>query len=172
MKCRHCDRRLPTSARAHYIHCMVPFHQRFNHRVGQFHGLPPNERRLLINAALAVATIRIGLWVVPFRVLMRAHKRFSHPRKVSAERIAAVQRVVWAVRVASRYFPGATCLTQALAARALLSRRGVVSVLRIGVARADNGQLQAHAWVEHDGEIAIGGVESGDRFTSLPSFDG
>jgi transglutaminase superfamily protein len=69
-----------------------------------------------------------------------------------------VQDVVWAVRRVSRAVPGATCLTQALAAQVLLSRRGYASRLRIGVAHAPGDGLRAHAWLESDGLIVLGGA--------------
>jgi hypothetical protein len=69
----------------------------------------------------------------------------------------SAQDVTWAVRRVSRAVPGATCLTQALAAQVLLSRRGYASRLRIGVARAADNGLRAHAWLESDGVVVFGG---------------
>ena len=67
---------------------------------------------------------------------------------------------------ASRRVPKATCLTQAIALRTLLARDGKESELRIGVAKAEDGRLEAHAWLESDGRIVIGGRES-SRFAVL-----
>lgn len=76
------------------------------------------------------------------------------------------QDVAWAVHRVSRAVPGATCLTQALAAQLLLSRRGYPSRLRIGVAHAPGDGLRAHAWLESDGLVVLGG--SGfEAFTPL-----
>ena len=67
----------------------------------------------------------------------------AHPE--SANRIARL------VAVAAHHGPyRATCLRQSLVLWWLLSRRGIAVELRIGV-RKDGGELQAHAWVEHDG---------------------
>jgi hypothetical protein len=53
-----------------------------------------------------------------------------------------------------------------LAAQFLLSRRGYASRLRIGVARGPNDGLRAHAWLESDGMVVLGG--SGfEAFTPL-----
>ena len=82
-----------------------------------------------------------------------------------------MDRLVWAVRVASHYVPDATCLTQALATQVLLNRHGCQTNLRIGVARNETGQFQAHAWVEKDGMVVIGGPASHlQRYTPLPAF--
>jgi hypothetical protein len=65
-----------------------------------------------------------------------------------------------------RLFPDRPCLTQALAARYLLSRGGVPSVLQIGVAR-HGSDLQAHAWLEREGGVIIGGEQSPARYQRL-----
>ena len=45
--------------------------------------------------------------------------------------------------------------------------------LRIGVVKGAGGQFQAHAWVESDGVVVIGGSEpEPERYTPLPALDG
>jgi hypothetical protein len=83
---------------------------------------------------------------------------------------ACMRQVVWAVTVASRYVPAATCLTQALATQILLSRRGHPTSLRIGVGRSEAGEFQAHAWVECQGRVVIGGIKALSRYTPLLSL--
>ena len=51
---------------------------------------------------------------------------------------------------------GATCLTQALSGQVLLARRRVPSHLHIGVAKSSTKKLNAHAWLECDGQIVLG----------------
>lgn len=61
-----------------------------------------------------------------------------------------------------------SCLRQALLLQWLLRRRGIETALRIGVQRDDGGHaLSAHAWVERDGVILIGGEQSIDRFQPI-----
>ena len=73
----------------------------------------------------------------------------------------------WAVKAASRRMPfTATCLVQALALRMLLSRQGYDPHLRLGVAKDGDDRLEAHAWLEMDGQVLIGG-EAGGRFVPL-----
>jgi len=74
-----------------------------------------------------------------------------------------------AVMTASRYIPHATCLVQAIAMQALLAHNGYSSQLHIGVAKANRGQLQAHAWVEYDGRVVLGAT-SAQRYTPLLSL--
>lgn len=68
-------------------------------------------------------------------------------------------RIAWAVTRASRAVPGAACLTQALAAQVLLERHGFPARVQVGVRRSDGAQLLAHAWVESDGRILLGGTD-------------
>ena len=111
---------------------------------------------------------RLGLWLLPFKTL-----RQLLARKTQASNQAPIDRVAWAVTVAGRYVPAATCLTQALATQVLLSQHGYEACLRIGVVRGEDGQLQAHAWVESDGVVVIGGPESAlERYVTLSALDG
>jgi hypothetical protein len=128
--------------------------------------LPPGERRLLAEAALLVGAARLGLWLLPFRLLPGLLGRLARLCARRASRHIAAHRIAWAVSVVSSYVPGATCLTQALAAHALLAERALAGQLRIGVAKGAGGQLEAHAWVESEGRVVIGGAISG-RYTPL-----
>jgi hypothetical protein len=120
---------------------------------------------LLVNAFSHLAIIRAALWVLPFRIV---HRRVS----ARASRVASVdkhpiERVVWSIDVAARRIPRATCLTQAFAAALLLAANGHEPVLRVGVAKNDDGSLRAHAWVESDGRTVLGDPHS-EAFVALP----
>jgi len=52
-------------------------------------------------------------------------------------------------------------LRKALVLYALLVRRGIDAQLLIGVAKATNGQLDAHAWLECRGKILLGEPATG-----------
>lgn len=82
----------------------------------------------------------------------------------------SISSIAWAITVASRYIPRATCLVQGLATQVLLAREGIPSDLCIGVAREDPSLFEAHAWVETGGRIVIGGYRQ-DRYTRLTSFE-
>jgi hypothetical protein len=74
------------------------------------------------------------------------------------------------VQAAGRFVPAATCLAQALAAQVLLGRDGYESTLRIGVARGERRNFQAHAWLECQGMVVVGAVDTLPHFTPLPPF--
>ena len=138
----------------------------------KFLRLPSTDRSLLIKSVLLVGTVRLGLRLLPFQTVRRLITQLAtHALSSQKQEEAPINRLVWAVKVASRYVPDATCLTQALATQVLLSRQGCQTNLRIGVARSAAGQFQAHAWVEKDGVVVIGGPASLlQRYTPLPAF--
>lgn len=143
-------------------------------RVDKFLRLSPTDRHLLVKALLVVWAIRVGLWLLPFRVVRRLLARLMHGSTgAPASDGTLVNRIVWAVNVASRYVPMATCLTQALVSEMLLRRYGYPASMHIGVARSEGGQFQAHAWVESNGSVVIGGSEAAlKRYTLLMTSDG
>ncbi|MBA3474634.1 MAG: lasso peptide biosynthesis B2 protein [Rubrobacter sp.] len=133
--------------------------------------LTSSDRRLLVSTALLLGTIRLGLRLFPFRTLRRVVARLAQaPAGSHRTNRSSVDRLVWAVGVASQYVPRATCLTQALATQVLLGRHGHPSRLRVGVARGEEGRLEAHAWVENRGKVIVGGGEL-SRYTLLPDME-
>ncbi len=131
------------------------------------------DRHLLVSAALLLGAIRLGLWLLPFQTLRRLLARItSVSTELQASDQAFVGKVVWAVEGASRYMPGGVkCLARALATQVLLGRSGHPTQLCIGVAKDKQGNLEAHAWVESQGRIIIGGLRDMTRFTPLPSLE-
>jgi len=140
-------------------------------RLGKFVRLPSADRRLLVTAALMQAAIRLGLAVLPYRKLRGLVDRLA---RTSARRqpapTASPERIAWAVTQASRSVPGAACLTQALAAQLLLERRGHPARVRVGIGRSEDARLLAHAWVENEGRIVLGGPDV-LRYTPLSALD-
>jgi hypothetical protein len=142
-------------------------------RIRTFVQLPSAQRYFIGKSVLLVGGIRIGLWLLPFRTLRHLVVRVApeSPERQEVDQ-AFLDRVVWAVTVASRCVPKATCLARALAAQVLLARRGHLVHLRIGVARSETCEFEAHAWVECQGRVVIGGTEAPWRFTPLPPLEG
>jgi hypothetical protein len=132
----------------------------------QFAHLPRADKLLLARAFSLVTAIRLGLWLLQFRVL----RRLALPRGRSLNRVPWMDRLIWAVRVVSRYIPRATCLTQALAAQALLARSGYESKLVLGFAKDQECPFDAHAWLECGDQIVIGGPTV-DRYIPIAAWD-
>jgi hypothetical protein len=131
--------------------------------------VPTRDKKLLIGAALLVAVIRLGFWLLPFR-MMNKGVLFSRDHLYRSPRGTACtpERVAWAIKIASKYVPVATCLIQAVAAHVLLALQGHRSRIWIGIAKSGS-TLESHAWVECQGKTVIG--ESLDYFTPLLCID-
>jgi hypothetical protein len=138
----------------------------------KFLQLPFGHQKLLYQAMVVVGLIRVGLWIMPFRMVTRILSvltRRDVPDSLG-ETIASRDpdyKVAWRIKMVSRWIPGATCLTQALATQLLLRRRGQVSDLRIGVAKGESGKLEAHAWVELNGRVIIGKLPDLYRYINI-----
>lgn len=122
-------------------------------RLRRFLHLPPNERRLVLAALCCVAGARLAVSLLTFPALCRLLDH-QHPRRSPAH---APERIAWAVAAAARFIPRSTCLTQAVAAHWLLRRGGSPAVLCLGVLRDPGAGFHAHAWVESEGRVLIGG---------------
>jgi len=130
-------------------------------RLRKFLSLPSSERLLLIKSALMLMAIKVGLKLLPFRHLNSLLARTSHtPRHSRKNGSFKPDQLVRSVDIASRYIPGAgNCLVQALSAQALLARHGHPATVRIGVTHDEENQFKAHAWLESEGKVVIGGPD-------------
>lgn len=131
--------------------------------------LDERERRLLLEALAALARARLTLWLRPFSATWR-DLTGPTPRPMSVADADPVDPalVTLAVRRASRVIPASTCLPQALATYSMLTRRGILAEVRIGVAKDGRRGFEAHAWVELDGAVLIGQLRDLHRFEPLP----
>ncbi len=125
--------------------------------VRRWFALPPQERKLLTEAALLVCGARLAVWLLPFRLLLRPVAFFlAHPPhsldRTPTEMARQIARV-------SRYLPFSTCLVQALAGQWMLARSQYRSELCIGVG-LPGGRFRAHAWLMHEGRVLLGEAES------------
>ena len=115
-------------------------------RLGKFFRLTASDRRLLIGAALLLGGIRLGLWLLPFQILRRLQTSMAQrPARWRHAGQPASERIAWAVAVASRHVPKATCLTRAMAVQVLLVWEGYPARLCIGVARSEERRLIARS---------------------------
>lgn len=119
-----------------------------------------------------MAFVWTGLRLLRFPTLRRLLDHYATPRTpvhAGEHPSRTIGKVRWAITAVAARVPSATCLVQALAADAILRRRGLTPELRIGVRARANGAIpvEAHAWVECDGSVAIGAIENLSDFTLL-----
>ncbi|QSJ19249.1 lasso peptide biosynthesis B2 protein [Nostoc sp. UHCC 0702] len=142
-------------------------------RLRKFLNFTASDRYLLLSAAFILGAVRLGLWLLSFQtlqqVLARLTQATSKPQTLDE---SSIDKIVWAVNVASYYMPGhVKCLARALTTQTLLNQYGYSPELRIGVAKGDKGKFEAHAWVEHQEKVVIGNLTDLARFTPMPSFE-
>jgi hypothetical protein len=126
------------------------------------------ERRMLALALPLVIAVRLLLWILPSPIIVRWVRRVAGGTAGTRMPSAPIVTVIWAIDAVSRRVPGASCLTQAVAAQLLLHRQGYDSKLCLGVA-GTNARFTAHAWVERRGRVLIGG-EGATGLTRLPDI--
>jgi hypothetical protein len=138
----------------------------------------PRERAAVARAALLIWTIQAGLAVLPFRRVLRAVDRFARPPATPPGPNADSSQfdrdlAVWSVEAAGRRLLSRNpCLPKALAVLVLFRRHGMEAELRLGVAREGDAPVRAHAWIESEGEVVIGGDVPLDEYTPLPVLPG
>ncbi len=126
--------------------------------------LPWQRRWLLAEAFVLLLAARSALRLLPTRWIFRWLERPLHN---PVEDHGAAEQARWAVISAARYSPiSFVCFPQALAAHAMLRRRGVASVMHYGVRRSADRQLRAHTWLEVEGRMLLGG-ESAPLFAAV-----
>ena len=135
-------------------------------RLRKYAWLPASERKLLHEAVFWLGVSRAAILVLPFRRIAshlgRHMAETPHSTISDAEQAATIRVVSRIIEVAARNLPWeCKCLAQALAARAMLHRRGIPSTLYLGVGKDEQAQLIAHAWLRCGDEILTGneGVE-------------
>jgi hypothetical protein len=131
---------------------------------------PRARRRLLWQAVILAGATRALLRLLPLARL-RPTLAFLAERIVPARCHAEEDEIVRALAAVNRRL-GGTCLANALAAQALLQRYGYPVTLRIGASWKD-GNFAAHAWIERNGDIVVGGPASVvQQYAPFPQLDG
>lgn len=139
-----------------------------------FRSRSAREWLMFVQALCVTVLTRAALGVLPLPHVRRLVRRcFRAASPLPPARRASAAQAVWAATSAGRRSPlEATCLTTALVAQALLQRHGYEAKLRIGVRRDLNGAFTAHAWLESEGKVIVGGpAEMVAAFAPLPEME-
>ena len=139
---------------------------------------------MLIEAVAWLLVARLSLIFVSFPRLARRLGTLVAPTDARALRARSndqedqarvAEEVGWAVTRAARHVPfSAVCLPQAMAARIMLKRRGVDSVLHFGarIGQDKIGQdkpIDAHAWLDAAG-VEVTGYPVASTFAEIACF--
>jgi hypothetical protein len=125
-------------------------------RLRRFSALPPHARLLFVRAAVLLPAVALSLKVRGFLTTQKSLQKSARPASLQSDASAwADQQPGWCVRMvnaaARELWPMSTCLERSLVLWQLLGRSGIVSAVRIGARKVD-GDFEAHAWVERNGE--------------------
>lgn len=129
---------------------------------------PRTRRRLYLQEAVVMLLLsRLALRVLsPAHIFAWTDRPLPQINRFAADEVSWIS---WAIETASAGpWTKAPCLAQALAAHAMLRRRGIANQVRLGVAR-NGGKLAAHAWIEVGADKIIGGAEAA-AFTPVAAF--
>ncbi|MGO9450946.1 MAG: lasso peptide biosynthesis B2 protein [Candidatus Binataceae bacterium] len=132
----------------------------------RFASLGPDDRALLLNAALLLMAARLGLWFLPWRSAIRMMRSQRIPRPVQF----TAARAAWAIGNASRLVPRTTCDTSSGAEHHMLSRAGYACRIQFGVAK-DGTNFEAHAWMEHQNNPLLNNTSELTRYSRLLTLE-
>jgi hypothetical protein len=127
------------------------------------------RRAYLREAAAMLLVARLAVQFVPPTRLLNWAKQ--PPRRIGRFAADEIKWTSWAIgSVGDRPWMNASCLVRALAATAMLRRRGIASRLCLGVVR-EQSALKAHAWLEVNEYKVTGGAEAA-QYVRLAEFGG
>ena len=128
-----------------------------------------SHKGLLIGVGMLLVLLRFGLFALPYRWVIDCLDRSSLRDNGAQEGdISSVSHLIWATHALGRRMLGdRPCLPQALALQWLLRRKNISTEMRIGVRLEGERKLEAHAWLEKEGQVIIGGRQSPDLFKRM-----
>ena len=148
-------------------------------RLVRFTQVGNRRRALLVEAVTWLLLARLSLIFISFPKLARHLGTFVAPADARALRTKAensrdharlAEEIGWAVTRAARHVPfKAVCLPQAMAARIMLKRRGVDSVLHFGARIGPDKPIDAHAWLDAAG-VEVTGYPVANTFAEIACF--
>jgi len=143
--------------------------------LSKFTALPWRDKLLMFPVAGGIFLSRLLLSTLPYKTVLAIHaastqvfrRRLGH----FPEQSTYTDRIVRLVKgVGRRVLGKKPCLPQALVTQWFLNRNGIDANLRIGVTKDRSGAFLAHAWVESEGDIVIGGRLSQYRYAKMDAL--
>jgi uncharacterized membrane protein len=114
--------------------------------INKFLSLPTDEKLLLLEALVMLFVSKI-IVCFPFRYYIKLFKSTNIAEKETNS--IRLQKISISLRRANKLaFWKNVCLVKSVAARFMLKRRGIPSVLSLGLQFQDRKKLTAHAWIK------------------------
>ncbi|HZQ08981.1 MAG TPA: lasso peptide biosynthesis B2 protein [Anaerolineae bacterium] len=134
--------------------------------------LGPEKRWLLLEAAFWLGVMRAAIRLLSFKQIVRVLrlKAGESPFVPDSQQSKTAQQIRWAVESMAPRIPWETlCLVQGLAGAAMLRRRHLPLSLYFGVAKTEQGEFQAHAWLCCGDQVLTGGAGR-QRFSVIAAY--
>ena len=134
--------------------------------VRKFLGASKADRTLAVQCLRALVAAGALVKLRPYRDL-RKRLQTNPPLALGSNSQPSQTTLLKLFSAVARRMPWATCLIQAIAAQNVLAEHGHASILKIGVSADATGEFAAHAWLEQDGRVLIGGADSPSSYAVL-----
>ncbi len=135
--------------------------------------LPLADKWLLTQVYLLLGVTRLAINLLPFPRLepMLGQRLVETPDEAPLDDLRAAHRIGRAIAAISPFTPWASnCFPQALTAKILLRRRGIVTTLYLGAAFVEGGgALEGHAWLRC-GPMFVTGGDGSHHFGAIVAF--
>jgi hypothetical protein len=123
-------------------------------RLLKFWSLPRREKQLLCEASILLLISNASVKAIPFRHIdrfLRIHWNDGMRGDIDHEQ--EIRLIKHSISRAANVLPlKSLCLSRSIAQFIMLRRRGIVAILILGVRFSDNSSLDAHAWVDTQGD--------------------
>jgi hypothetical protein len=142
--------------------------------------LSPAQRYLFLEAIVWLGLLRAATLALPYR-RVAALLRLTQSGALDGPAVAPSGRgpggarrqagvTGWALAAAAARTPWhSTCLVQSLAGYVILRRRGVPSVVYLGVAKDPAGDFMAHSWLRA-GDVIVTGRGGHQRYAAIAAY--
>ncbi len=153
------------------------FYTSLKRKAESWNSLSKSDRGLLVSAVFLLPIVATSLKTVGLQRTQSwlARNALAPMRPATEQTRADVRRAVHIVAAACRRHPvRSSCLPRTIVLWGLLRRRGIGGDLRIGVRYDTQGQFEAHAWLEWNGEVLNDAADVARQylpFSRLASID-
>lgn len=124
------------------------------------------QQALVAEAIAAMLRARVVVLLRPFPKVSKRFgefvppsdpRVFAHGAGATPEQARIAKDIGWAVAAAAPFMPfRSVCLQQAMAAHAMLRRRGISCVMHFGAGKGGEKPIDAHAWLDAAGVKVTG----------------
>ena len=146
------------------------FYRSLKRKAETWNSLSKTDRGLLLSAACLLPIVATSLKIVGLqRTQSWLTRNALAPMRPATEQTRAdARRAVNIVAAAYRQHPvRSSCLPRTVVLWSLLRRRGIGADVRIGVRSDTQGQFQAHAWLEWNGEVLNDAADVDSQYLPL-----